>query len=98
MHGDHGSRITVTDPRDENRDRLTAEDLVDGFSTLFAVKAPRHAPGYDRDMRSVTEIFEQIIRDATYTRRLPDQRYVYLRKQSGGWSRIPFLIAPHGVE
>lgn len=98
MHGDHGSRITVTDPRDENRDRLTAEDLVDGFSTLFAVKAPRYAPVYDRDMRSVTQIFEQVIRGTTYTRRLPDARYVYLRKQSGGWSRIPFLIAPHGVE
>lgn len=94
IHGDHGSRITVTDPRDENRDRLTAEDLVDGFSTLFAVKAPGYAPGYKRDMRSVTEIFEQVAGGAAFLRRLPGPHYVYLRKNGGGWSRIQLPIAP----
>ena len=47
IHGDHGSRIEVVPPNVRFADALRYEDYVDSFSTLFAVKAPGFAPGYD---------------------------------------------------
>ena len=48
IHGDHGSRITRVEPRADNAGRIRDQDLVAGFSTLFAVRAPRIAAGIDR--------------------------------------------------
>jgi hypothetical protein len=43
IHGDHGSRITERDPEDPDaRD----SDFVDGYSTLFAIRAPAIDAGY----------------------------------------------------
>jgi hypothetical protein len=47
IHGDHGSRIEVVPPNVRFADALGRDDYVDSFSTLFAVKAPGFAPGYD---------------------------------------------------
>lgn len=44
VHGDHGSRITRTD---WNRGEFGEEDLIACYSTLFAVRAPALAAGYD---------------------------------------------------
>jgi hypothetical protein len=49
IHGDHGSRITRSPLYAYAHDRLTPDDYQDGFSTLFALKAPGIEPGYDRD-------------------------------------------------
>ena len=38
FHGDHGSRITLIEPGERREARLTPRDLVDGYSTLFAVR------------------------------------------------------------
>lgn len=46
LHGDHGSRITTTDPKANNAGRYTKEDLIAGYSTLFAVRGPGITPGY----------------------------------------------------
>jgi hypothetical protein len=46
VHGDHGSRITKLDPREENLGRFDDADIVAGFSTLFAVRGPGVEPGY----------------------------------------------------
>jgi arylsulfatase A-like enzyme len=40
VHGDHGSRIFRVAPRAKNKDKLARQDLLDGFSTLFAVRSP----------------------------------------------------------
>jgi hypothetical protein len=47
IHGDHGSRIMKTEPTIENEQALTNQDIVDGYSTLFAVKYPKHNGYYD---------------------------------------------------
>ena len=57
LHGDHGSRITTVRPVNDNRDRLTRDDFIDGFSTFFAVYSPRLAPGYDNTLTPIQEIF-----------------------------------------
>jgi hypothetical protein len=46
VHGDHGSRITVSDPVSTSK-RIQDRDLIAGFSTLFAVKAFAIPAGYE---------------------------------------------------
>ena len=38
FHGDHGSRIMLMEPSARREAQLTPRDLVDGYSTLFAVR------------------------------------------------------------
>ncbi len=47
IHGDHGSRITAHEPFVDNDGRFTDQDVVDSYSTLFAVRAPGMEAGYD---------------------------------------------------
>jgi hypothetical protein len=47
VHGDHGSRIEIVPPNARFAETLRHDDYVDAFSTLFAVKAPGFAAGYD---------------------------------------------------
>jgi hypothetical protein len=51
VHGDHGSRIVRRLPVQQTAAELTATDLKDGFSTLFAAKLPGQAPGVVRDAK-----------------------------------------------
>jgi hypothetical protein len=48
VQGDHGSRIADVDPRADNLGRFSDDDMIAGFSTLHAVRAPGVAVGYDR--------------------------------------------------
>ncbi|WP_282608346.1 hypothetical protein [Pelagibius sp. Alg239-R121] len=57
LHGDHGSRITVNLPPDTPRARITDTDLVDSYSTLFAVRAPGLKAGVDRSRVSIQKLF-----------------------------------------
>ena len=50
IHGDHGARITRINPEAGNARQMTGDDYIDGFSTLFALKAPGVAPGTDERM------------------------------------------------
>jgi arylsulfatase A-like enzyme len=47
IHGDHGSRIVKREPTIENEHELSREDIVDAYSTLFAVKFPKQVASYD---------------------------------------------------
>lgn len=47
IHGDHGSRITDIDPDAARPDQVSDGDLIAGYSTLLAVRAPRVPPGYE---------------------------------------------------
>ncbi len=47
VHGDHGSRINIYDPRERHEKELSRRDLIDNYATLLAVKAPSVTPGYD---------------------------------------------------
>lgn len=57
IHGDHGSRIVEFAPVSRNQDRLDHDDFIDGFSTLFAVHAPRLEPGYEITLVPIQQIF-----------------------------------------
>ena len=61
IHGDHGSRITSTDPYENNLARLRPADLEAGYSTLFAVRAPGIARAFV-PQRAPTS---QLLRDFT---------------------------------
>ena len=45
----------------ENADRLSDADLIDSFSTLFAVKLPGHEAGYDEALRSIHGLFGALV-------------------------------------
>lgn len=47
VHGDHGSRINITDPDADREHVLKAADFSDAYSTVFAVKGPTIPPGDD---------------------------------------------------
>ncbi len=47
LHGDHGSRIVGWAARAENQKRLSPQDYIDSFSTLFAVRLPKPTPRYE---------------------------------------------------
>lgn len=61
VHGDHGSRIHVVPARAETLDRLEPRDYLDGFSTLFAAKAPALGPGYDAGAAPVSRLLARSI-------------------------------------
>ena len=60
IHGDHGSRIRIRRPTLANRNDLTPEDLLDSFSTLFAVKIPGDKADYDLRVLSLNQIFSPV--------------------------------------
>lgn len=59
IHGDHGSRISGMPISGQHISRLTASDLVDGFSTLYAVRCPDLEPGYVGHVRSIQALFAE---------------------------------------
>ena len=74
VQGDHGSRITLDDP-DSGRTRPLGDgDKVDSFSTLFAVKAPGIAPGYDLRLMSLQTLFGHLA--GSRFRSVPDDTVV----------------------
>jgi hypothetical protein len=64
LHGDHGSRIVMTEPTAENHHALTEQELVDAFSTLFAMKVPGKPGGYDKSPRPLEQLFAEFVFEA----------------------------------
>ncbi len=60
VHGDHGSRITLG-PTFQAAEKYSASDLVDSYSTLFAIRIPGQAARYDRRMRSIQDLFADVV-------------------------------------
>jgi hypothetical protein len=96
LHGDHGSRIGINEPTSKNQHTLTKQDLVDGFSTLFAMKLPGRPGGYDKSPWSLEQLFAKFVFEAglTPTKILPEKSepYVYLiTDQATDPIRIPYV-------
>ena len=99
VHGDHGSRIVVTEPNAANKKNLSKEDLADGYSTLFAAKKPSLTTGYDAQMRPIEEIFQQVVNSSGSAGPPPEEHYVYLRNEEGiGWSQIRLPAFSRDIE
>ena len=62
VHGDHGSRIGLTDPILKYAHRLSASDYSDYYMTLFAVKIPGAVPVYDDTLKSLDKVFIESLR------------------------------------
>ena len=60
IHGDHGSGVRMRRPILANQNDLTSEDILDSFSTLFAVKLAGEKTGYDLRVLSLNQIFSQV--------------------------------------
>jgi hypothetical protein len=96
IHGDHGSRIVMTEPASENRQALTKQDLQDGFSTLFAIKLPGKSGGYDKSAWPLEQLFAKFSFEAGLTppNNVPERSnpYVYLTTDDDGeFVPIPYI-------
>jgi hypothetical protein len=85
MHGDHGSKISEHRAHAKNEQELSRADYVDTFSTLFAVKEPGVAAGYDRRIAAIQDLLGEVVgRQAgdgpTQTKQIP---YVFLKGDPG---------------
>ncbi len=60
IHGDHGSRITKRDPIEADADKLSPADLMAGYSTLFAVRAPGVAPGIEARSFATPDLLQRL--------------------------------------
>jgi hypothetical protein len=67
--GDHGSRIALVNPVEGLADQLSDRDIIDHFSSLFAIKRPGKPASYDSGARSIQALFAEEI----FGRRLPDE-------------------------
>jgi arylsulfatase A-like enzyme len=63
VHGDHGSRIDRGPPRFPTVQDMVAQDFMDAFATLFAIKHPDIPAGYDRRQLPVGHLFQRMVRD-----------------------------------
>ncbi len=66
-------------PRTANVGQLSPQDYYDGFSTLFAVKAPDFPAGYDLAMLPLSELLRQVVEGRPGERENPSGHFVYLR-------------------
>ena len=57
IHGDHGSMIPAKDVVSLNAGKLSERDIIDIYSTLFAVKMPGAASGNIAEQRSIQYLF-----------------------------------------
>lgn len=63
VHGDHGSRLDRGPARVPEVAAMPAQDFLDAFSILFAVKSPVLEPGYDRRPLPLEHLLGRILRD-----------------------------------
>ena len=61
VHGDHGSRLGLRQPRLKEQSQLTPADYADALSTLFAAKIPGKSGGYDPTRHAINELFVQTL-------------------------------------
>lgn len=67
IHGDHGSRLPLMEPNSSRTEPLSTADMVDSFSSLFAVKAPGITPGYDLRRLSIPSLFADLVKGKPWT-------------------------------
>ena len=64
VHGDHGSRIAEQPWINPTPSRLSQRDLLDHFSTLFAVKGPGSIQGVVEEPMLIQQMFAALFLDA----------------------------------
>ena len=59
IHSDHGSRITKRDPTVRNVGKFDDDDLITGFASLFAVRAPELESNYVDDPAALALLLKE---------------------------------------
>lgn len=80
VHGDHGSRINRNWPTIANKEKLVRSDYIDGFPTLFAVKAPGIEPGYIEERATLSAL---LAASSGAPELAPDERGIYFYNGRG---------------
>ena len=80
IHGDHGSRINRNWPTVKNREKLVQSDFIDGFPTLFAVKAPGIEADYVPDRETLPALLADVLGAPEMA---PHERGIYLFDGAG---------------
>jgi len=60
VHGDHGSLISASEVYSEFAAQISDRDIIDSYSTLFAIKAPGLNGGLAKETRSVQSLFAEL--------------------------------------
>jgi hypothetical protein len=81
LHGDHGSRKSMTSLDHKNYKILTERDILDGFSTLFALKLPNGHGNYSTSRQPLEELLADFVSVNTGAKvpvSIQSEPYVYL--------------------
>jgi hypothetical protein len=93
VHGDHGSRIGRSTLSATVPERLDERDLIDDFSTLFAVRKPGLAAGLRGEQRSIHALFAEHMLGQPLAKETGD---IYISGRSGiegtAYSIVPMPI------
>lgn len=90
IHGDHGSRIDTGPIAEPYVADLPAQDFVDGFSTLFAVKLPGSPGGADRRVLPLEELLGAVVRDQRLPpESTPEEPWIWIAGPNDEMKRYP---------
>ena len=94
VHGDHGSRIFRVAPRAKNKDKLARRGLLDGFSTLFAVRSPAIDGRLSECIRPVSGLLGEVMGITDSDSPSTPKLQVYLEGQDDEpWTAVPWRVA-----
>ena len=104
LNGDHGSKIQTRYPLLDNADQLTNHEMIQNYSTLFAVRAPGIAPGESDERRAVQELFKTFVESGFASLSPPSDAeqkpFVYLSEEEEplayGAARLPLIDFENG--
>lgn len=97
IHGDHGSRITRVDPLKKNLSKISREDFLDSYSTLFAFKTPGIQAGIDMTPLPLSRLLEFVVDKKKKHLAVPLQPSVFMDDGEGSYIKSPisqFLASP----
>ncbi|MPZ46238.1 MAG: sulfatase-like hydrolase/transferase [Betaproteobacteria bacterium] len=80
IHGDHGARLSAR----RHAEGLTTRDMIDNYPTLFAVKGPGIALGYDLRKVSLQRLVAELFHPASTTSAEPDDGSVAVDSTTEG--------------
>ena len=81
----------MTEPKSRNAESLAPRDYLDSFSTLFAVKTPGLAPGYDETQAPVSQLLGLIARSGELPSNADQSPIVYLEgSDDEDWVQLPW--------
>ena len=83
VHGDHGSRIVYNYPSARSVPILRPSDFTDGFSALFAIRAPGIPAGYDRRFVPINELVGRALASQFASIEVPTPERHVLRIEDG---------------